>query len=143
MDGDIEFVEELARMLRRSRALEIEVEVGDLYVRLKRSPERGEPGPSAAEGQEEAAAEEEAARRAERVEVRSPYVGLFKPLVSEGREVKEGEVICFVEVLGVLNEVTSPVKGRVADLPLNEGDPVEYGQVLAEIEPVSDEGDGG
>jgi len=136
LERDLELVEELARLLGRSGASEIEVEVGDLYIRLRRSPKGEEPGSPLAEGPKEASeGEEETPSEAKRVKVRSEYVGLFRPAISEGEEVEEGQTVCYIEVLGVLNEVPSPVRGRVVSLPLGEGDPVEYGQVLAEIEP--------
>ena len=135
---DIEFVEELAKLLERSAASEIEVEVGDLHVRLKKGAATGRPEPPPAQGEAPAEGPRE---EAERVQVRSPYVGLFRPAVSEGQEVGEGEVICYIEVVGVPSEVTSPTAGRVASLPLKEGEPVEYGQVVAELEPISPRGE--
>ena len=73
----------------------------------------------------------------------APLVGRFqlgaepggKPLVTKGDMVKPGQVVGTIETLNVLNEVEAAVGGRVVSVPVAEGQPVEYGQVLMEIDP--------
>jgi acetyl-CoA carboxylase biotin carboxyl carrier protein len=75
--------------------------------------------------------------------VPAPLVGRFhpgaapggKPLVSKGDIVRPGQVVGTIETLNVLNEVETAVGGRVVNVPVGEGQPVEYGQVLMEIDP--------
>jgi biotin carboxyl carrier protein len=74
--------------------------------------------------------------------IKAPLVGIFhtwaKPkggsLVAIGDHVKEGQLVATIESLNVLNEVESPVDGYVAEILVQEGQPVEYGQVLMTID---------
>ena len=69
-------------------------------------------------------------------------VGIFhtwaKPkggsLVAIGDRVKEGQLVATIESLNVLNEVESPADGHVTEILVQEGQPVEYGQVLMTID---------
>jgi biotin carboxyl carrier protein len=78
------------------------------------------------------------------VEVRAPLVGIFRagmkpgarPLSAIGDVIREGQVICAVEALNVYNEVDAPASGRLSAIYVNDGQPVEYGQPLLEIEPL-------
>lgn len=79
------------------------------------------------------------------VEVKAPLVGVFRaamkpgarPLTALGDVIREGQIICAVEALNVYNEVEAPAAGRLAAIYVSDGQPVEYGQPLVEIEPVS------
>ncbi|MEB8264404.1 acetyl-CoA carboxylase biotin carboxyl carrier protein [Mammaliicoccus sciuri] len=55
---------------------------------------------------------------------------LQNPLVKVGDEVKEGQVVGYIESMKVLNEVISEYDGIVNDIQINHGDPVEYGQTI-------------
>lgn len=77
-----------------------------------------------------------------KVEVKSPFVGIFRindkrgnPISSVGKNVSKGDILCNIEVLGVLNEITSPVSGKISNILLRDGDIVEYGKVIIEIIP--------
>ncbi len=75
-------------------------------------------------------------------QVVAPLVGIFhtwaKPrggsLVAIGDRVKEGQLVATIESLNVLNEVESPAVGKVVEILVQEGQPVEYGQVLMTID---------
>ncbi len=79
------------------------------------------------------------------VAVRAPLVGVFRtgmkpgarPLTALGDVIREGQIICAVEALNVFNEVEAPTAGRLSAIYVTEGQPVEYGQPLLEIEPLS------
>lgn len=77
---------------------------------------------------------------AERTEVVAPCVGVFrspkKPVV-QGDQVKARQLVGAVESLRVPNEVYAPFDGRVVEMPVVEGQGVEWGQTLLVIEPVS------
>lgn len=74
-------------------------------------------------------------------DVRSTLVGLYravgrrgaKPLAA-GDKVKEGQIVGAVEALRVLNEIETPAAGRVRKVLVNDGQPVEFGQVLMTVE---------
>src|SRR5207302_3861137 len=55
-------------------------------------------------------------------------------LVAVGDRVKEGQLVGTIESLNVLNEVETSVAGRVVEVLVHDGQPVEYGQVLMTIE---------
>lgn len=69
---------------------------------------------------------------------KSPLVGTFyqssspdkAPFVKVGDTVKKGDVLCIVEAMKFMNEVTSEYDGTVAKILVNDGDMVEYGQPL-------------
>jgi len=77
------------------------------------------------------------------VEVRSPMVGTFyrapapeaPPYVEVGTSVNEGQTLCILEAMKLMNELESEVEGIVREILVENADPVEYGQVLFRIEP--------
>lgn len=77
-------------------------------------------------------------------EVRSPIVGTFyrapapdaDPFVEVGQMVQVGTVLCIVEAMKLMNEIECDMSGRVAKIAVENGQPVEYNQVLFLIEPV-------
>jgi acetyl-CoA carboxylase biotin carboxyl carrier protein len=70
--------------------------------------------------------------------VKSPMVGTFyassspeaKPFVQVGTVVKEGETICIIEAMKVMNEVKAEVSGVIAEICAENGKPVQFGQAL-------------
>ncbi|WP_280187619.1 acetyl-CoA carboxylase biotin carboxyl carrier protein [Delftia sp. PS-11] len=74
--------------------------------------------------------------------VKSPMVGTFyrasspgaKPFVDVGSQVKEGDTICIVEAMKILNEIEADKTGTVTRIMGENGQPVEYGQPLFVIE---------
>jgi acetyl-CoA carboxylase biotin carboxyl carrier protein len=76
-------------------------------------------------------------------DVKSPMVGTFyrrpavdaAPYVAVGDTVKKGTVICIVEAMKLMNEIEAEFPGRVAEICLEDGQMVEYGEVLFRIEP--------
>jgi acetyl-CoA carboxylase biotin carboxyl carrier protein len=77
-------------------------------------------------------------------EVRSPIVGTFyrapapdaEPYVEIGQDVSVGSVLCIVEAMKLMNEIESDVSGRLAQILVENGKPVEYNQVLFLIEKI-------
>lgn len=74
-------------------------------------------------------------------EIKSPTVGVFyssaspesEPFVQRGSQVKKGDVLCIIEAMKLMNEITSDVDGEVVDICIGNGQVVEYGQVLFRI----------
>ncbi|MGH8704724.1 MAG: acetyl-CoA carboxylase biotin carboxyl carrier protein, partial [Burkholderiales bacterium] len=70
--------------------------------------------------------------------VKAPMVGTFyrssspeaKPFVEVGQAVKEGETICVIEAMKLMNEIESDASGIVKAILAENGQPVEYGQPL-------------
>ena len=74
--------------------------------------------------------------------VKSPMVGTYyrssspgaKPFVEVGSVVKEGDAICIVEAMKILNEIDADKSGTITQILVENGQPVEYGQPLFVIE---------
>ncbi len=75
------------------------------------------------------------------IEVKSPVVGVFyeaaepggKPFVQTGDRVKQGDVLCLVEVMKQVTEVVAPKDAQVADVCVTNGSVVEFGQTLVKL----------
>jgi acetyl-CoA carboxylase biotin carboxyl carrier protein len=75
--------------------------------------------------------------------VEAPMVGTFyrasspttEPFVREGDIVKEGQVLCIIEAMKLMNEIESKAAGRIVKVLVENGQPVEYGQPLFLLEP--------
>ena len=81
----------------------------------------------------------------QRIEVRSPMVGTFfraqdpeaKPLVEVGQTIQPGEVLCCIQAMKLMTEVKAEQPGRIAQVVAENGQPVEFGQVLFQLDPVT------
>lgn len=77
-------------------------------------------------------------------EMKSPMVGTFyrkpapdsPPYAQVGDIVKKGDVLCIVEAMKLMNEIESEFNGKIVEVRLEDGQMVEYGEVLFRIEPV-------
>jgi acetyl-CoA carboxylase biotin carboxyl carrier protein len=74
--------------------------------------------------------------------VRAPMVGTVyltpepgaSPFVSLGDEIREGQTLLIIEAMKVMNPIRAPRGGRLVQLLVNSGDPVEYGELLMIVE---------
>ncbi|HOL36919.1 MAG TPA: acetyl-CoA carboxylase biotin carboxyl carrier protein, partial [Rubrivivax sp.] len=74
--------------------------------------------------------------------IKSPMVGTFyrsatpggTPFVDVGDEIKEGQPVCIIEAMKIMNEIEADVSGRVARVLVDNGQAVEFGQPLFAIE---------
>ena len=97
----------------------------------------------AAQGAGGAAAEAPAAPKSNLVEIKSPMVGTFyrspapeaPAYVEVGTRVAQGQTLCILEAMKLMNELESDLAGTVREICVENGEPVEYGQVLFRIEP--------
>jgi len=79
----------------------------------------------------------------DRIPVLAPLVGTFyrssqpgaKPFVEEGSSVEAGSPVCIVEAMKMMNEVTASSGGKVVEFAVENGEPVEFEQVLMYLEP--------
>ena len=77
------------------------------------------------------------------VAIKSPMVGTFysapapdaKPYVEMNQHIEKGQVVCIVEAMKLMNEIESEVAGRVVKVNINNGQPVEFGQILFLLDP--------
>jgi acetyl-CoA carboxylase biotin carboxyl carrier protein len=150
---DAGLVRELAELLSANELSEIEVEDGDRKIRVRReltvaqaplvhqvaAPLAAAPQAAAAPA---AAAEPAAAPEPTGDVVRSPMVGTCylaaepgaKPFVTVGDTVKAGDTLLIVEAMKVMNPITAPRGGRIAQLLVANAQPVEFDQPLVVID---------
>lgn len=75
------------------------------------------------------------------IPVKSPLVGTFyaagtpdaKPFVQVGQKVKKGQVVCIIEAMKIMNEITSPATGVIQSIDVHNKDVIGYDQVLMTI----------
>jgi acetyl-CoA carboxylase biotin carboxyl carrier protein len=80
---------------------------------------------------------------ANRKQVLSPFVGTFyratspeaEPYVREGQGIKQGDVLCIVEAMKLMNEIEADFPGKVVSVLVENGQPVEFGEPLFIVEP--------
>jgi acetyl-CoA carboxylase biotin carboxyl carrier protein len=141
---DNELVRQLARLLEETGLNEIEYAVGDRRIRVARGTVAATmltPAPPAAAAPQQAAPAETAPHDHPGA-VKAPMVGTAyiasqpdqPPFVKLGDKVESGQVILIIEAMKVMNQIRAPRSGRVAEVLIADGAPVEYGQVLMVIE---------
>jgi oxaloacetate decarboxylase alpha subunit len=151
-------LKELIEMLRNTDISELEIERSGVKVRLRKGgdvtlhpsmprmeyPPAAIVAPSQVEAERPAAAPSPAAAASNQIKVTSPIVGTFyranspekPPYVDVGDTVKKGQVLCIIEAMKLMNEIESETSGRIVQVLVENGQPVEYGQALFVIEPL-------
>ena len=149
---DIKYVEKLAKLVDEHQLTELTVTEGESKLTLKKEPSKnGEVPtfmPQAQKMQpvqqnlvEEKVEEKKEERKTNKV-IKSPMVGTFYKAPSAGAPafvevgglVAQGEVVCIIEAMKLMNEIESDFSGKVVEICVEDGQPVEYGQVLMYIE---------
>ena len=153
---DIRKVKKLIELLDESGIAEIEITEGEESVRISRyaasvpaaapaapvpvaypSPTAAPAGPQASATPVSAAEPEE-----DGYAVTAPMVGTFysapspgsPPFVQVGDRVNEGDTLCIVEAMKMMNQIEAEVSGTVKSIRAQNGEPVEYGQILFVID---------
>jgi len=149
---DLRKLKKLIDLVQESGIAELEITEGEEKVKIVKggvvmsapavmaapaaAPAAGpSPAPVAAAA---AAAAPEAAPAVEGHVVKAPMVGTFyrspspdaKAFVEVGQAIKEGDVICIIEAMKLMNEIDSDAAGTVKAILVENGQPVEYGQPL-------------
>ena len=137
---DPDFVRELADLLEETGLTEIEVEEAGTRVRVAR---QGAPAPlAAAANSPQSNAPPDSQPAESGTIVTSPMVGTVylgaapdaPPIVKQGDNIDEGQTIVIVEAMKTMNQVPSTVSGRVAEIFVRDGQPVEFGEPLMRID---------
>jgi len=160
---DIRKIKKLIELLEESGVAEIEIREGEESVRIARQAPAGSyanPLPAPAVGYAQAPAPTSASARSASAQasmeapppaavaaegeqlVTAPMVGTFyaapspgaKPFVEIGDEVQQGQVLCTIEAMKMMNQIESEYTGRVRAVLVKNGEPVEFGQPLFIIE---------
>ena len=141
----LEAVSRLVALLRESGVGEIQVRQGELEISVKAMPETPNPRPaSEAEAHVMEPAVEAVSSEMDGFHaVRSPLVGTFyrapapgeEPYVEVGDTVKEGQPLCIVEAMKLMNEIPADVSGEVVEVLADNAGGVEYDQPLFRLRP--------
>ncbi|HAG07255.1 MAG: Acetyl-CoA carboxylase, biotin carboxyl carrier protein [Clostridia bacterium 62_21] len=148
---NLEEIRELIRLLNETDVTEFSLESQGVKISIKKGKVGGAPAletsppvPSAATTPPAAPAEPEREEHEENlVTVVAPMVGTFyrapapdaPPFVEIGDTVHEGQVLCIIEAMKLMNEIEAEVAGEIVDILVENGQPVEYGQPLFLIKP--------
>lgn len=148
LEPDDDLIRKLAALLDETGLSEIEYEAGGQRIRVGRNapaayaaPAAPAPAPSAAvapAGEERGGAAEAVPQGA----VLSPMVGTVfvasepgaAPFTKVGDQVQEGQTLLIIEAMKVMNPLTSPRAGKVTQILVRDGQPVEFGEPLIVVE---------
>lgn len=140
-------IKEIISLMDENDLTEIEIERDGLKIRLKKRSGQIEQMITAipqAPIKETAPAEVQPALQTEELaEIKSPMVGTFYrapspeslPFVDVGSEVQPDKVVCIIEAMKLMNEIKSEIKGSIKEILVENGHPVEFGQVLFRVLP--------
>ena len=155
---DPKLVRKLADILKETELTDIEVEQGELKIRVARqltaapavayaaapmaapAPVAAAPAPVAAPV--EAAPTTESAAKSTKDAIKSPMVGTCylspqpgaAPFIKVGDRVKQGQTLLIIEAMKTMNPIPSPREGVVAEVLVNDAQPVEFGEALVVFE---------
>jgi len=144
---DKQYIQELAELLNENSLTEISLKDGDKEIVLKKEKEvvaTAASGVVTASIPANTGAEAFVCTPIEKKgrPITSPMVGTFykasspeaKPFVELGSSVSEGSVVCIIEAMKLMNEIESDISGKVIEICVEDGQPVEFGQVLMYVE---------
>ena len=139
-------IKALAELVRKNNLSALDVSEGELHIRIENTPAEApaaapvpvvavEPAPAPASASD-SGPDFGAARM-----VVSPMVGVFyaspspddPPYVKVGQRVKKGDVLCIIEAMKLMNEITAEEDGEIIDVCAANGSVVEYGQTLFKL----------
>jgi oxaloacetate decarboxylase alpha subunit len=144
-----ERIRELVRIVQETGIGEVTIEESGMRVSVRRSEEPRATTPLDVEGvlAPEEPLELPAAGPSTNglIRVEAPMVGTFyrapqpgaPPFVEEGQPVGAGQTLCILEAMKLMNEVKADVEGIVRAIHVENAEPVEFGQLLFELEPVA------
>jgi acetyl-CoA carboxylase biotin carboxyl carrier protein len=149
---DLRKLKKLIDLVEQSGIAELEITEGEEKVKIVRgghvsvssvsSPAPGAmgtpPADSRAAGAPATAAPAQSSPGPEGPVIKAPMVGTFyrspspdaKPFVEVGQTIKEGDTVCIIEAMKLMNEIEADVAGVVKAILVENGQPVEYGQPL-------------
>jgi oxaloacetate decarboxylase alpha subunit len=147
--SESERIRDLIRIVQESGIGEVTVEEGETRITVRRSDERAE-APVATVGGAPAEGPGTEAQIGEpfgdgMIRIEAPMVGTFfrapepgaAPFVEVGDPVEPGQTLCILEAMKLMNEVKADMEAIVRRICVENAEPVEYGQLLFELEPVN------
>jgi len=137
---DMDRLREIVQLLKDEGLTEITIAEGDARITVRRAPA----GPALPVEPVSAGVAPAAAVPAGTLPITAPLVGTFyrratpesPPLAEVGQIVHPGDTVCIIEAMKVMNEIKAEASGRVRSVQVEDGAPVEYGQVLFVLDPL-------
>jgi len=153
MKYEIEYIEKIAKIVADNNLSEITLEDGEQAIVVRKeanvvttavAPAVAPIAPAVQSTPVAPVAKEEktSTPASKGTPITSPMVGAFyaapapgaKPFVKVGDTVSAGQVVCIVEAMKLMNEIESEVSGKIIEICVEDGQSVEYGQVLMYVE---------
>ena len=150
MKFEADYIEKLAKIISENGLTEISMEDGEQAITLRKevvvasTPQILPPLPVAAPvaNTQSPAAQKENEPAKKGTPITSPMVGTFykspspdaDPFVNVGSTVNKGDVVCIVEAMKMMNEIEAEISGKIVEICVEDGQPVEFGQVLMYVE---------
>jgi acetyl-CoA carboxylase biotin carboxyl carrier protein len=139
---DHDLVRDLAQLLTETNLTEIEIESGDIRIRVARNEAASKPAAPPPPPPVETRSQPSSAETSPAGMVPSPMVGTAyrapdpdaRPFVEVGDIVKEGQTLLIVEAMKTMNQIPAPRPGTVTQILVQDGQPVEFGEPLMIIE---------
>ncbi|OGW75747.1 MAG: acetyl-CoA carboxylase, biotin carboxyl carrier protein [Omnitrophica bacterium RBG_13_46_9] len=147
---NIKKIEEVIRLMEKHDLAEISIEEEGVKIHLRKGPagvmeKSVQLSPAVLTPAEQQISPLPIEKQAKNiVEIKSPMVGTFyrspspdaKPFVDIGSTISDGDILCIIEAMKLMNEIKSEVTGKIVDIIVENGEPVEFGQALFLVEPV-------
>jgi oxaloacetate decarboxylase (Na+ extruding) subunit alpha len=140
-----ERIREVVRIVQETGVGEVTIEEEGMRVSVKRTQEvEPQPATASAEPSASGGASSEPVASNGLVSVEAPMIGVFyrapepgaEPFVEVGEAVAPGQTLCLLEAMKLFNELKAETTGVVRAIHAENGEPVEFGQLLFELEPV-------
>ena len=136
---------EIIAIFEEANISELDVERQGMKIRLKKGTGGTEVSQSRVDipsGTAPPFPEPEKKQVEKHTEIKSPMVGTFYrtpapdvgPFVEEGDEIEEGQIICIIEAMKLMNEIKSEVRGRIKEILVENGQAVEFNQPIFLVE---------
>ncbi len=132
-------IKELAEIMKANDVCRLDIEENHCKISMERSGQVYIPSEALPQAPEPPTEKQEPTERYG--EIKYPMVGVFysakapgeKDFVAVGDKVNPGDVLCIIEAMKLMNDITSDFAGTVAEICVSNGDIVEYGQVLFKL----------
>lgn len=150
MKFEIDYIEQLAEIVAKNDLTEICLKEGDKAITVRKEKEvitqiaQGAPVAAAPQAVPASQPKDEkaSAPASKGTPITAPMVGTFyqapnptsPAFVEVGQTINKGQVVCIIEAMKLMNEIESEVSGKITEICVKDGEPVEYGQVLMYVE---------
>jgi acetyl-CoA carboxylase biotin carboxyl carrier protein len=160
---DYDLIRKLVKLVDNADIQSLEIEEGELQIRIEKGlplaaqmmaqpplvaapvmPQALAPVAAAAPAAAPEAVEAAPEVPSNLIDVKAPMVGTFysspspeaPSFIAVGDTVKPGKTLCILEAMKIMNEIEAEISGRIVEILIENGQPVQFDQVLFRVEPV-------